>query len=585
VAGKRSQRRLSAILVADVAGYGRLVGADEEGTLAQWKGHWNELIEPGIRDHDGRVVRITGDGMLAEFTSVVDAVRCAIAIQRGMRARNADLQPEQRIEFRIGINFGDIIVDGDDMWGDGVNVAARLEALAPPGGICVSGRVHEDVEGRLDADFEDAGENKLKNIARPVRVYRVRFQETGAPAPGLAVPDKPSIAVLPFQNMSGDPEQEYFADGLTEDIITGLSRQPWFFVIARNSTFSYKGKAVDVREIARQLGVRYVLEGSVRKAANTVRVTGQLIDAAHGTHLWAERYDRELSDIFALQDEITNSVVGSIEPQILVAETARVRGKPPHNMAAWDLVMRALPYLWQLSVEEQQRAQQLLQQAIELDPDYAHAHALLGWSFISMFNLDTRRPIGEFTDCALHAGNAAVTLDDQEPWGHLVFGLGHARRRRPEPARAHLSKAVELNPNFALGHAGLGYGLAVGGKPELGLESLEWALRLSPRDQFLAVYAPIVRYMALFALERYEETIAVCRATIERHPHHAGAWRLMTVSLGMLGRIDQAREALARTRALHPDLSSAHVQNDTVYADPADRSRFLEGLRRAGLTH
>ena len=285
-----------------------------------------------------------------------------------MAERNAGIAPEKRMEFRVGINFGDIIIDGDDMWGDGVNLAARLETLAEPGGICVSGRVQEDVQGKLDITFEDEGERELKNIARPVRVYRVRLEGAGPPAPPLALPDKPSIAVLPFENMSGDPEQEYFADGLTEDIITGLSRQHWFFVIARNSTFTYKGKAVDVREVASQLGVRYVLEGSVRKAANTVRVTGQLIDATQGTHLWAERYDRELADIFELQDEITNQVIGAIEPQILAAEAARVRRKPPHSIDAWDLVMRALPHLWRLSMEEHQEAQQLLRQGDRARP-------------------------------------------------------------------------------------------------------------------------------------------------------------------------------------------------------------------------
>jgi TolB-like protein/DNA-binding winged helix-turn-helix (wHTH) protein len=404
----------------------------------------------------------------------------------------------------------------------------------------------------------------------------------GAPRP-LSLPDKPSIAVLPFQNMSGDPDQEYFADGLTEDIITGLSRQPWFFVIARNSSFAYKGEAVDVRDVASELGVRYVLEGSVRRSANRVRVTGQLIDATLGNHLWADRYDRELSDIFDLQDEITNSVIGSVGPQILVAEAARVRRKPPQNIDAWDLVMQALPHMWRMSPDEHRRAQTLLQQAIELDPNYAHAHALLGWIYITLFNLNVRSPIGEFTDKALDAGGRAVALDDQEPWGHLVVGLGHARRRRPEPARAHLTRSIELNPNFALGYAGLGYALACGGVPEQGLKSLEQAQRLSPRDPFLATYAPIVRYMAFFALGRYEEAVTVCRQTAALHPHHVGAWRLMTVSLGLLGRIEEAHEALAHTLTLQPDLSSAHVTKDTVFADPADRARFLEGLRKAGL--
>src|SRR5262249_17805724 len=434
-----------------------------------------------------------------------------------------------------------------------------LEGIADPGGIFVSGRVQEDVQGRLDVDFEDLGEQQLKNIARPVRVFRVPIEGLAKPTPTLALPDKPSIAVLPFQNMSSDPGQEYFADGLTEDIITGLSQQPWFFVIARNSSFAYKNKAIDVRDVAAQLGVRYVLEGSVRKAANTVRVTGQLIDATRGNHLWAERFDRESADIFELQDDITNNVIGSIGPQILVAEAARVRRKPPQNIDAWDLLIRALPHIWKLSTAEHRQAQALLLQALIIDPDYAQAHAMLGWSYISMFNLDTRTPIGQFTERALEAGQRAVTLDEQEPWGHLVFGLGHARRRRPELAINHLSKAVALSPSFALGYAGLGYALACGGQPERGLENLERALRLSPRDPFLAGYAPIVRYMGLFALGRYEETVTVCKATAELNPRHAGAWRLMTVSLGLLGRTEEARAALAHTPTLHPDPPSAHA--------------------------
>ena len=403
------------------------------------------------------------------------------------------------------------------------------------------------------------------------------------PAVPLPLPNKPSIAVLPFQNMSGDPEQEYFADGLTEDIITGLSQQQWFFVIARNSSFTYKGGGVDVRQIAGQLGVRYILEGSVRRSSSRVRVTGQLIDATLGNHLWAERYDREIADIFELQDEITSRVIDSVSPQILLAEAARVRRKAPQSVEAWDLVMQALPYMWRMTTEDHSRAQDLLLEALAQDPEYAHAYALLGWTYISMFNLDTGKPIHEFTERALDAGTRAVELDDQDPWGQLVLGLAHARRRRPETALMHLSKAVELNPSFALGHAGLGYGLAAGGQPERGLDALEQAHRLSPRDPFLAIYAPTVRYMALFALGRYDETVDVCRATITLHPKHAGAWRLMTVSLALDGKIEEAKAALAQTLLLQPDLSLAHVENNTIYADPADRARFREGLRKAGL--
>lgn len=396
-------------------------------------------------------------------------------------------------------------------------------------------------------------------------------------------PDKPSIAVLPFQNMSLDPDQEYFADGLTEDIITGLSRQHWFSVIARNSTFTFKGRTGDVRDVAAQLGVRYVLEGSVRRANNRVRVTAQLIDAANGNQLWAEKYDRELDDIFALQDNLTTRVIGSVAPQILVAEAERVRRTPPQSIGAWDLVMRAVPHMWRMTVDENARAQELLRQAIELEPNYAHAHALLGWTYVTMFNLDTRKPIGESTEQALASGARAVMLDDGDPWGHLVLGLGHARKRRPELAFRHLSKSVELSPSFALGHAGLGYALACGGQPQHGLVALLEAQRLSPQDPFLAIYAPVVLYMALFALKQYEETISVCRSTLALHPNHAGAWRLMTVSLGLLGRQEEAREALASTLALQPDLSSDHVTNDTVFSDPEDRARYLEGLRKAGL--
>ena len=382
MAGERVQRRLTAILAADIAGYSRLMGADEEGTLAQLKAHRHAQLDPKIEEHQGRIVKTTGDGMLAEFASVVDALRCAIEIQRGMLERNADVPQERRIEFRVGINVGDIIIDGGDIYGDGVNVAARLEGLAEPGGICVSGRVQEDVRGKLDIAFEDAGEQQLKNIAWPVRVYRVRLSgEAAQSRPALALPDKPSIAVLPFTNMSGDPEQDYFADGMTEDIITGLSRARWLFVIARNSSFAYKGRSTDVKQVAHELGVRYVLEGSVRKVGERVRISAQLAEGISGRQLWAKRYDRELSDIFAMQDEITETIIGAVEPELGKVERRRSAGKRPDNLDAWDLYQRGMSHLYEYTKDDLLRARQYFAQAIARDPQLGPAHSGLAETY------------------------------------------------------------------------------------------------------------------------------------------------------------------------------------------------------------
>jgi len=397
--------------------------------------------------------------------------------------------------------------------------------------------------------------------------------------------DKASIAVLPFHNISGDPEQEYLADGVTEDIITGLSRQQWFSVVDRNSTFACKGGAVDIRKLACDVGARYVLEGSVRKAGGRIRVTAQLIDATKRIHVWADRYDSAAADIFRRQDDIINRIVDSVRSQLVMAEAMRLRGRRSVDVDAHDLMTQALPHLWRMSVSEQLIAQKLLQQAttLEAPQGHAHVHALLGWTYMNMFNLDSHAPISELTEKALEAGATALALDEQDYWGHLVLGLGHARQRRPEDAVRHLTSSVEINPNFALGYAGLGYALACGGQPQRGLDALSRAWQLGPLDPFLAMYAPIARYMALFALERYDEAITVCRSTAARHPNHAGARRLMTVSLGLLGRIDEAKESLANTLALQPDFSTDHVAYNTVFAQASDRSRFLRGLQKAGL--
>jgi TolB-like protein len=397
--------------------------------------------------------------------------------------------------------------------------------------------------------------------------------------------DRTSIAVLPFHNISGDPDQEYLADGITEDIVTGLSRQQWFSVVDRNSTFACKGEAVDIRKLACELGARYVLEGSVRKAGSRIRITAQLVDATKRIHIWADRHDSASVDIFSRQDEITNRIVDSVRSQLVMAEAMRLRGRRSVDLGAHDLVTQALPHIWRMSVGEQQLAQNLLQQALTraTPQESAHVHALLGWTYMNMFNLDSHAPIGELTEKALEAGSTALALDEQDYWGHLVLGLGHARQRRPEDAVRHLSQSVETNPNFALGHAGLGYALACGGEPQRGLDALARAWQLGPLDPFLAMYAPITRYMALFALERYDEAITVCQSVTTRHPNHAGARRLMTVSLGLLGRIDEAKESLTSTLALQPDFSTDHVAYTTVFAHAADRSRFLRGLQRAGL--
>jgi TolB-like protein/class 3 adenylate cyclase len=379
-----SVRRLTAILAADMAGYSRLMGADEEGTHERLKAHLGELVDPKIKEHRGRIVKNTGDGLLAEFASVVDAVRCAVEVQRGMAERNAAVFPNERIEFRIAINLGDVIAEGEDIFGDGVNVAARLEALAEPGGICVSRVVRDQVRDRLDFAFEDLGEQQVKNIARPVRVYRVREAiaakvPSAAPPPALPLPDKPSIAVLPFANMSGDPEQEYFADGMVEEIITALSRIRWLFVIARNSSFTYKGQAVDVKQVGRELGVRYVLEGSVRKAGGRVRITAQLIDSTSGVHLWADRFDGSLEDVFELQDKVASSVAGVIEPTLQAAETRRSAQRPTNDLTAYDLYLRAYAMFFSSQIPE---ALRLLERAIERDPSYGPALALAAFCYM-----------------------------------------------------------------------------------------------------------------------------------------------------------------------------------------------------------
>jgi len=482
------ERRLAAILAVDVVGYTRLMGEDEAGTLVALKTHRQELIEPKIAEHRGRLIKLMGDGALVEFSSVIDALACAAEIQNRMAERNRQEADGPRITFRIGINLGDVIVEGDDLYGDGVNVAARLEGLAEPGGICISAKVYDEVKNKLALGYEDLGEQELKNIAEPIRVYLIvpeRAAESSKAKAGedLALPEKPSIAVLPFDNMSGDPEQDFLADGITEDLITALSKIRWFFVIARNSTYTYKGKAVEVKQVARELGVRYVLEGSVRKAGNRVRVTAQLIDATSGRHVWAERYDRQIEDIFDLQDEMTLTIVGAVEPELSAAERDRVRAKPPENLDAWESYQRGLWHMWGYGRDGNLEAENLLKRATELDPGFAPAYAygcyvqysrvIMGWAkeakeaLAMAERLSPRDPI-LWASTVVHALACILSRDYEEAlhwarktiqnprskgyWPHSVLAAAQANLGQIEEARSAVAAALEAMPDLTLAY-------------------------------------------------------------------------------------------------------------------------------------
>ena len=577
---ERVERRLAAILAADVAGYSRLMSVDEEDTLAHLKAHLAELIDPKIVEHRGRVVRIAGDGILVEFSSVVSAMRCAIEIQQGMIARNADIPVDKRIEFRVGVNLGDIIIDGDDIHGDGVNIAARLESIAEPNGVCISEASYQQVRDKLDVGFEDIGEQQLKNIARPVRVYRISRGGNPAAEPPLALPDKPSIAVLPFQNISGDPDQEYFADGITEDITTALSRLRWFFVIARNSSSAYKGKVFDVRLIARELGVRYVLEGSVRKGGDRLRITVQLIDALSGNHIWAQRYDREVADIFELQDEITSNVVATIEPQLYAAEDFRAMRKPPERLDAWDCVAHALSLIMKMSKDDNAKARELLSRAIAIDPSYARAYSLLAFAGSLAYSWGWE-PSEAGLARAWEIGQRAVRLDVDDPWAHLALGHLQRQRRELQEAVAEFQNALALNPNFAFAHTHLGLALCFLGRSEDALREIDTAERLSPRD-LQAGLNSIARAIACFIDRRYREGIDFARKAVRQNPDTAGAHHMVVVNCALAGEVEAAGAALQILKRLEPGLS-LETLDMAIYVRDEDRRRYFEAFRLAGL--
>ena len=575
------ERRLVAILAADVVGYTRLMGYDEAGTLRRLTELREQVLEPLIAEHRGRVVKLMGDGLLVEFSSVVDAVACAVAWQKGVVERDAGGEDDIQLQFRIGINLGDVIVEGDDIYGDGVNIAARLESLAESGGICIARNVYDQVKGKVDTAFEDLGEQQLKNVAEPVRVYRVAtrvFGTVSAKPAGvpLPLPDKPSIAVLPFDNMSGDPEQEYFSDGMTEDIITGLSAFRSLFVIARNSTFTYKGKAVVVTQVARELGVRYVMEGSVRKAGNRVRITAQLIDASNGHHVWAEHYDRELDDVFAVQDEITERVVATVVPALDQAEQERAARKSPDNMDTWDYYQRGLWHMNRRQLSEFPAAREYFRQAIRQAPRSPLGYCGLAYLGSREAMIAMHGPESDLLKEIDEAARTAVALDELDAMGHVVMGWSKMLMRETLLAIPEFERAVQLNPNHALSHSGLAAALILAGRVEEGIRATETALRLSPRDPDRPFWQ-MTTAAGLFVTERYETALAELDVVLGQHPRWAFALTLRAANLSALGKLDHASALIERVHEILPNFKPSSA----ILVFPFMDNTFLDKLRVA----
>ncbi len=583
-----TQRRLAAIVFADVAGYSRLIGADETGTLASFRSHREELIDGKIAEYGGRIVKTMGDGLLLEFPSVVQATQCVIEVQQGMAERNEGIEEDRRIVFRIGINIGDIIIEGDDILGDGVNIAARLQEIAEPGGVSISNRVHEDVRDRIDVIFNDAGEQTLKNIARPVQVWRWSLTSSAAAQPTttdvpLPLPDKPSIAVLAFNNMSDDPGQEYFADGIAEDVITALSRFRSLFVIARNSSFTYKGRAVDITLVACELGVRYVVEGSVRKAGNRVRITAQQIDATSGNHLWADRFDGSLDDVFDLQDQITEQIVVAVEPEIGAHERERARRKPPDSLDAWELLQRGLGHFHRINKADHEEAMRLFERAAELEPNFALAHAYLAYAYWFAVPLGFSNDPTASREAAKEAAEQAVMVDPNEPLAHFSLGRLYVYSGEVEMALSEMRTAVQSNPNFARGHYGLAFAHHYGaGEEAQALIHYDAALRLSPRDPMRWMTLTL-KGEALRTLGNLDDAIAHCRQACQvpnsgyLPPMHLAA------SLANAGQDGEARTAARRAMEINSSFSIGFVRDHFVGMQEPLLQSLLDSLRKAGV--
>ena len=588
-------RKLAAILAADVVGYSRLAAADEDRTLARLRALRSDLIDPTIAIHNGRVVKRTGDGILVEFRSVVDAVRCAVEVQNGMIERNAGLPPERRIEFRVGVHLGDVVEESDgDLMGDGVNIAARLEGVARPGTVCLSEDAYRQVKARLDLAVADLGPTQLKNIAEPVRVYSL---EVAAPAPAksghstepatpessirLSLPDKPSIAVLPFNNMSSEPGQEYLSDGIVEAITGALSRIRSFFVIARNSAFTYKGRAVNVRDVGSELGVAYVLEGSVQKAGNRVRIIVQLIETEGGAHVWTGRHDGTMDDIFDLQDRITEQVAGALQPSIRIAEIERSRRKRPQDLGAYDYAMRSMPHVWALEKEESAKALELLDKALAIDPAYPLALSLAGWCHAQRSVYTWADDIGQSQAQAQMLAERAAELSGDDPLILAVLGTVHTFVRNHGTARVLLERAVAIDPNSAWAWSRLGWLDNYGDQPERAVEKFERALRLSPLDPMnFNNYVGIGS--AHEVAQDYDKAAAFYRRGLEERPHASWIYRALASSLVGAGRLEEAKEAYAQVLRSFPALTVSSVRRAMVFS-PAAVDRLVDNLRKLGL--